>query len=241
MIKPSAILVVDDDHSSLKLLTDILTAQGYHALPADSGELALASVAAKPPELILLDIQMPGIDGFEVIRRLKKREDSRDIPIIVVSAITEVQQRVEGLKLGAADFITKPIHHEELLARVHTHLELSGTLAQLEERTTDLLLANEKLQGEIAERKRLEEDKENVIVELRKALAEVKQLSGFLPICASCKKIRDDKGYWQQIEAYISDHSEAQFSHGICPDCMRKLYPEIADEVLGHLEKAEKK
>ena len=90
-------------------------------------------------------------------------------------------------------------------------------------------------------RKQLEEEREKLISDLQKALSEVKKLSGFLPICASCKKIRDDQGYWNQIEEYISDHSEAQFSHGICPDCMRKLYPEIADDILGELEKDEKK
>jgi len=72
-----------------------------------------------------------------------------------------------------------------------------------------------------------EKERENLILELTEALTEVKKLSGMLPICASCKKIRDDKGYWSQIEAYISDHSEAQFSHGICPDCAKKLYPEL--------------
>ena len=87
----------------------------------------------------------------------------------------------------------------------------------------------------------MEEQKSDLINDLQKALAEVKQLIGILPICASCKKIRDDEGYWKEVETYISDHSEAQFSHGICPDCMRKLYPEIADEVLGRLEKDEKK
>jgi hypothetical protein len=66
-----------------------------------------------------------------------------------------------------------------------------------------------------------------VIVKLQQALAQVKRLSGFLPICASCKKIRDDQGYWQQVEAYIRDHSEAEFSHGLCPECAKKLYPEL--------------
>jgi hypothetical protein len=80
------------------------------------------------------------------------------------------------------------------------------------------------------ERKRALEDGEQLILKLQKALTEVKQLSGLLPICASCKKIRDDKGYWGQIESYISDHSEAEFSHGICPDCMKKLYPDFADD-----------
>ncbi len=94
---------------------------------------------------------------------------------------------------------------------------------------------------DITQRKRLEEEKSNLIVDLQKALAEIKTLSGLLPICAWCKKIRDDDGYWNEIEQYIGGHSEAKFSHGICPDCMRKLYPEHADEILGRLEKDEKK
>jgi PAS domain S-box-containing protein len=77
---------------------------------------------------------------------------------------------------------------------------------------------------DVSERKRIEEEREKLVGELQKALSDVKKLSGFLPICASCKKIRDDKGYWRQIEAYIRDHSEAEFSHGLCPDCAKKLY-----------------
>ncbi|MDI7260282.1 MAG: PAS domain S-box protein [Thermodesulfobacteriota bacterium] len=80
---------------------------------------------------------------------------------------------------------------------------------------------------DITERKRAEQEREKLIQELQEALTKVKKLSGLLPICASCKKIRDDKGYWNQIEGYIRDHSEAEFSHGICPDCARKLYPEL--------------
>lgn len=91
-------------------------------------------------------------------------------------------------------------------------------------------IANERLMGEIAERKRAEEEREKLIRQLQKALAEVKTLKGIFPICASCKKVRDDKGYWTQIEAYIRDHSEAEFSHGICPECMKKLYPDLAGD-----------
>ncbi len=94
---------------------------------------------------------------------------------------------------------------------------------------------------DITKRKLLEAEKDNLIVELQNALSEVKKLSGFLPICASCKKIRNDKGYWQQVEEYISDHSQALFSHSICPDCMKRLYPEIADKVLDRQEKGEEK
>ncbi|MES0349732.1 MAG: PAS domain-containing protein [Desulfobacteria bacterium] len=83
---------------------------------------------------------------------------------------------------------------------------------------------------DITERKQAEEERERLIGELQEALAEVKTLSGLLPICASCKSIRDDQGYWQQIEAYIRDHSEAEFSHSVCPECARKLYPEVFDK-----------
>ena len=97
------------------------------------------------------------------------------------------------------------------------------------ERTIELKNANERLQLELIERKRAEEEREKLVQELQKTLAKVKTLSGLIPICASCKKIRDDKGYWGQIESYIRDHSEAEFSHGICPDCMKKLYPDFAE------------
>jgi len=84
---------------------------------------------------------------------------------------------------------------------------------------------------DISDRKRQEKEREKLIQELQEALSEVRKLSGMLPICASCKKIRDDKGYWQQVEAYITQHSEAEFSHGICPDCAKKLYPEFYDNM----------
>lgn len=157
MIHKGVILVVDDTHANLKLLTDILAATGYQVHPADSGELALASVAASPPELILLDIHMPGMDGFEVLRRLKAREESYDIPVIFLSEVMEAGQRVEGLKLGAVDFISQPFQREELLARVRTHLELFRLRVRLELQAADLRRANEQLLIEIDKRKRHEE------------------------------------------------------------------------------------
>ena len=98
---------------------------------------------------------------------------------------------------------------------------------RVEVRTAELRETNENLTLEVADRKRAEQELEKVVVELQQALAHVKKLSGFLPICASCKKIRDDKGYWQQIEQYITDHSEALFSHGLCPECAKRLYPKF--------------
>lgn len=225
MTEHGTILVVDDTPANLKLLADILTQDGYRVLPADSGELALASVDASPPDLILLDIRMPGLDGFEVFRRLRARPSSRDIAVIFISASTEVEQRIEGLKLGAVDFITKPFQQEELLARVHTHLELRRIRIQLEHDADELQRANEALRIEAEERKRAEAERERLIAELQTALADVKTLSGIIPICAGCKKIRDDQGYWNQLESYISKHSLARFSHGLCPDCLEEYLP----------------
>jgi hypothetical protein len=111
----------------------------------------------------------------------------------------------------------------------------------LDERSNELAIANELLKDKIRDHEKAEEEKSNLIIELQEALSEVKKLSGFLPICSSCKKIRDDKGYWSEVEQYVSAHSDAEFSHSICPDCMRSLYPEYADAVLDRLEKDEKK
>ena len=97
-------------------------------------------------------------------------------------------------------------------------------------RTAELKTANDNLVAEMQERREIEREREKLIAELRLALDEVKTLSGLLPICCSCKKIRNDKGYWLQIETYVQEHSNAEFSHGICPDCARKLYPDFYPE-----------
>lgn len=172
-----AILVVDDTQMSLKLLTTILAAEGYQVRAADSGELALASVAAMPPALILLDILMPDMDGFEVLRRLQAQEATRRIPVIFLSAITEVAQRVEGLKLGAVDFISKPFQQEELLARVRTHLELFQLRARLEFQAADLRLVNEQLQIEITDRLHAEAQIKIYAEELEQKNEEIKQFA----------------------------------------------------------------
>lgn len=151
------VLVVDDTLSSLKLVTDILSAEGYQVLPANSGELALAAVALKAPQLILLDLRMPGMDGLEVLRRLKARDESRDIPVMILSAVTESQQRIEGLRLGAVDFLSKPFAREELLARVSTQVSLALVRARLEQQTARLRLSNEQLQIEMVARQRVED------------------------------------------------------------------------------------
>ena len=143
------VLVVDDTPASLRLLVDILSGEGYTVRPADCGPLALTSATANPPALIVLDIRMPGMDGFEVCRELRQRPETRELPVIFLSAANETSERIEGLKLGAVDFVTKPFQREELIARINTHVELGRLRTRLErlveERTAELDAANEQL------------------------------------------------------------------------------------------------
>jgi CheY-like chemotaxis protein len=144
---------------------------------------------------------MPAMDGIEVVRRVRQAADldSHYVYIILLSQKTTQEEIVQGLEAGADDYIVKPYDLAELRVRIRTG-------ERILELQRALIAANQ---------------------ELRQALGRVKTLSGLLPICASCKNVRDDKGYWQQIEAYVRDHSEAEFSHSICPSCFDKLYPEF--------------
>lgn len=199
----NTILVVDDNPDNLRLIAGILNEHNYKVRLAPNGERALATTRKEAPGLILLDIMMPVMDGFQVCRQLKQDKETAGIPVIFISALDETIDKVKAFSLGGVDYITKPFKSEEVLARVRTHLTLRFLQLQMEKKNA----------------------------ELQKALDEIKVLRGFIPICASCKRIRNDKGYWEQIESYISSHSEAIFSHGCCDECARKLYPDIVDSM----------
>ena len=143
------ILVVDDTPQTLKLLAEILSSARHRVRPADSGALALASAEARPPDLILLDVKMPQMNGFEVCRRLKQNPATQAIPVIFLSGLSDLDDRVQGFQLGAVDFVSKPFQREELLARVQTHLELSRLrnhlLAEVTKQTHDLRSAYDEL------------------------------------------------------------------------------------------------
>jgi PAS domain S-box-containing protein len=157
---PDKILVVDDTPANLQLLTNLLTQHGYTVFPASDGELALEFVRATLPHLILLDIRMPGMDGFEVCRRLKADARTRAIPVIFISILEDEGDKVKGFRAGAVDYITKPFQAEEVLARVRIHLHLRELTERLEqkvaERTQALQAATAQLQHELAERKQVE-------------------------------------------------------------------------------------
>jgi putative two-component system response regulator len=146
MTEKAKILAVDDTPASLKLLTDLLKLEGYKVHSAINGETALKSANMNPPDLVLLDIRMPVMDGYEVCRRLKADPVTRNVPIIFVSAASETEDKVHGFEIGAVDFITKPYQPNELFARVRTHLELNRLQHHLEElvveRTNQLLLSH---------------------------------------------------------------------------------------------------
>ena len=136
--------------------------------------------------------------------------------------LNDLANAVNDMRGNLHQAFTRQRGLEDELREQHKNLE--KLVAQ---KTSSLIAANRELQMEISERKKIETEREKLISDLKGALHEVKKLSGMLPICANCKKIRDDRGYWNQIEAYISTHSEAEFSHGICPECAKKLYPDL--------------
>ena len=156
------IIVVDDEIANLQLLTNILSEAGYRVRPVDKPQLALKSAFAQPPDLVLLDIRMPGMDGYEVCRKLKQNELTRDIPVIIVSALQDIEEKVRGFEVGCVDFISKPFQEPEILARVHTHLSLRRITHHLEslvsERTAELSRAyNEIKESELRFRSTFEQ------------------------------------------------------------------------------------
>ena len=161
------ILIVDDEIPNLQLLTQVLSDAGYQALRSiKRPKLAIESALAQPPSLILLDVRMPEMDGFEVCRRLKQEEQTRDIPVIFVSALQDVQDRIRGFEAGGVDFITKPFQEPEVLARVQTHLALRNMQLHLE----DLVAKRtSELEAEVNERKR-------AALELKQAYDEIRKL-----------------------------------------------------------------
>jgi diguanylate cyclase (GGDEF)-like protein len=140
--KKRSIVIVDDMPDNLRLLADILKDKGYKVRPAPSGARALATIRKEPPELILLDIMMPEMDGYEVCRQLKAGEGTKDIPIIFLSALNEVFDKVKAFKAGGVDFITKPFQVEEVLARVRTHLTIRAQQVALLQKNEELLKKN---------------------------------------------------------------------------------------------------
>ena len=195
------VLIAEDDAVSRHLLEATLHKWGYEVIVTTDGLEAL-EILRQPdaPSLAILDWMMPGMDGAEVCLKARELSASRLLYIILLTAKGRKEDVVEGLTAGADDYIIKPFDRSEMKARINAGERIL------------------RLQAELAAR----------VKELELALANVKLLQGLLPICCYCKKIRNDQNYWQQVDTYVAEHSEAQFTHGICPECRDKIVkPEL--------------
>jgi DNA-binding response OmpR family regulator len=198
------ILIADDDSISRRLAMHALTGCGADITLAEDGHAAWARIQERTQSTVLiLDRQMPGIDGMDLCRRARLLPSFPPLYILMVTSAAEIADITEGLEAGADDYVVKPFKAAELKARAQVGMRMVA------------------LQESMARR----------LAELEQALASVKQLRGLLPMCAYCKKIRVDDRYWQQLEVYLSDHSDAEFSHGICPECFPSVIDEIRNEM----------
>jgi sigma-B regulation protein RsbU (phosphoserine phosphatase) len=194
------ILIAEDNLISRKLLNVALKKWGYDVVAVNDGVAAWEELQkTDAPKLVILDWMMPEMDGLQVCQRVKESGNPDPPYIIILTAKTHKEDIVTALEAGANDYITKPFNNAELRARVR--------VGQRMVEMKDALAAQ--------------------VIELRTALEHIKTLQGIIPICSFCKKIRDDQGYWSQVEAYLSRHSDAQFSHGFCPECMGRHFPGI--------------
>ena len=195
------ILIAEDDVTSRTVLLEVLKKQGHEVVVAVDGLQAWKALQqAQAPMLAILDWMMPEMDGLEVVCRVRTLQTDRPPYLIMLTSRAEKADIIAGLAAGANDYLAKPVDPGELRARIEVGYRL--------------IVTQDALASKVAE--------------LRQALDQVKTLRGIVPICAKCKKIRDDQGYWKQVEVYVRDHTEAEFSHGLCPECMKTMYSDFA-------------
>jgi DNA-binding response OmpR family regulator len=203
------VLIAEDELVSRRSLEAILRKWGYTVIVTEDGAAAWDVLRRDDaPQLAVLDWMMPGKDGPDICRLLKQAPRPRAPYVILLTARDGKEDLVAGLESGADDYIAKPFNPDELRARL---------------RVGERMVA---LQNSLADR----------VVELENALRQVKQLQGLLPMCSYCKRVRDDQNYWLQVEEYITDHSDARFSHGICPDCLSGTIHALLEEEVRKIE-----
>ena len=198
------VLVADDDRIAATLLSQPLRQWEFDVTVVSDGAEALRYLQAqgsKTPTLAILDWMMPHLEGADVCRRVRLEMPLANMYLMLLTSLESKGHIVAGLDAGADDYLIKPFDPEELRARINVGVRVIALQERLTERVT----------------------------ELQEALANVKQLHGLLPICSYCKRIRGDDSYWTQVESYIAERSDAQFSHGICPPCATVLEKEIEE------------
>jgi sigma-B regulation protein RsbU (phosphoserine phosphatase) len=200
------ILIAEDDRATARMLSSLIASWGFEVVTVADGESALEVFNRETrPQLVLLDWMLPTIDGLEICRRI--RASGQGVPtsyIILLTSRNGPTDLVAGLDAGADEYLVKPIDPDELRARLNAGARIIS----------------------------LQQVLEHKIRELEAALRNVRMLTGLLPICAYCKSIRDDSNYWHRVEEYVTEHSDAQFSHGICPRCLPKVEKDMAVEGL---------
>jgi sigma-B regulation protein RsbU (phosphoserine phosphatase) len=195
------VLIADDDRVTTAILTRALGNWGFDVGVAHDGESAWETIRAGGPQLAIVDWMMPGLDGPALCRRVRESTSTAHLYVILLTARDSRADLVAGLDAGADDYLVKPFDHDELRARIQVGARVVA------------------LQQRLAER----------VAELEAAVSIVKRLHGMIPICSYCKRIRSDRDDWEPLETYISEHSDAQFSHGICPPCLTKAWDEELD------------
>lgn len=196
------VLLIEDNLADAQLIIEILKEDPENTIEvryADNMARGLEAITNGNVDIVLLDLTLPDSSGYDTFMTVQKHNST--LPVIVLTGQDDMELALRIVRDGAQDYLVKNLVDYTMLAR---------SIRYSIERKQALL------------------EKDRLIVQLREALANVKTLSGLLPICASCKHIRDDKGYWQQVESYIQQHSAAVFTHSICPKCTRKLYPTVA-------------
>jgi DNA-binding response OmpR family regulator len=188
------VLVADDDPVAARILSAALKSWDLEPAVVYDGASAWEQMNLIHTPIAIVDWMMPGLDGPELCRRVRANPATANAYILLLTAREGRADMVHGLDAGADDYVTKPFDREELRARVHVGVRIATLQERLEDR----------------------------VEQLQRALADVRQLEGFLSICSYCKRIRTEEQQWEQMERYISDHSHAQFSHGICPSCFDK-------------------
>ena len=213
------ILIVDDQPENVLLLSKILDRPELTIIKAYSGEEALEKAAGHDLALAILDIQMPLMNGFDLATALQSLDGCKNTPTIFITALSSQDKYVfKGYELGAVDYLFKPVVPHIIRSKVDVFMRLHQQRRLIENQSK---LLEEKV-----------ESLSKLNAELHEAMEQIKTLKGIIPICSHCKKVRNDKGYWEQVEKFIETNSEAGISHGICPECLRKHYPDMADEVL---------
>jgi len=193
------ILIADDGLTIRRLLETYLKNWGYDVVSVSDGNEAWEALQRRDaPRLVILDWLMPGMDGIEVCRKARQLEHGNLFYIIIFTSLEEKKDLVTALEAGADDFIIKSFDKDELQARVKVGERVARLKSELDSR----------------------------VRELEESIAHVKLLQGILPICMHCHKIRDDQEVWQRLDEYIAKHTDVMLSHGLCPECYEKHYPD---------------